>query len=241
MEIFCYTYCNVKDAMFESNTSFIRLSAKLQISSFSSVLVCILIRTSWRRDKYKTLMCMPISRKCARVEGSHLSLTNLFNILGDNGGVSLSCWVWYSITNRRPHSDLRELCRHCKHKFWNFNKISNACCSFRLRIYITHQVENTELKIGNLYYSIHSFTHSISNKSKKMLKRREVCDTYLNHVCRHQRNVENPTKRWRSFYFYSWWKPQCWLKTPLSFHWVLYATLISTAVSQVGITFFPPF
>ena len=30
---------------------------------------------------------------------------------------------------------------------------------------------------------------------KKMLERREECDTYLIHICRHQRSVENPVKR----------------------------------------------
>ena len=30
---------------------------------------------------------------------------------------------------------------------------------------------------------------------KRMLQRREECDNYLTHICRHLRSVENPVKR----------------------------------------------
>ena len=85
-----------------------------------------------------------------------------------------------------------------------------------------------------------------------MVKRREDCNTYLTHVCRHHYSGENPVKRWNirsantvAFIscncFYRLWKPQRWLKAPLSFHQVLYASLMSTDMSQVGVTLFPSF
>ena len=45
--------------------------------------------------------------------------------------------------------------------------------------------------------------------------------------------------RWS--YVYRWWKPQCCLKAPYisSFHWTLSTPVISTDVSQVGVTLFP--
>ena len=91
-----------------------------------------------------------------------------------------------------------------------------------------------------------------------MLKIRAECDTYLTHVCRHYSSGDSLEKRcdiksfqptlWLSsvidvdwsVYGYSWWKPQCWLKTPYitSFLRAITATVMSTDVSQVGVALF---
>ena len=60
-----------------------------------------------------------------------------------------------------------------------------------------------------------------------MLKRREECDTYLTHVCRHHCSRESPVKRWniRSLH------PTLWFSS----------AVMSTEMSQVGVTNFPFF
>ena len=45
-----------------------------------------------------------------------------------------------------------------------------------------------------------------------------------------------------SVYIHSWWRPQGWLKAVsyiLSFHWFFSATVMSTDMSQVGVTLYP--
>ena len=65
---------------------------------------------------------------------------------------------------------------------------------------------------------------------KKMLERREECNTYLTHVC----------KQWCSSTSTAD-EIQYWLTAPLSFLRVLYTMLMSTDVSQVGVALFPSF
>ena len=54
---------------------------------------------------------------------------------------------------------------------------------------------------------------------KNILKRREESDTHLTHVCRHCRSKKSSMKidRIRIVYFFSWWKPQCWLTAPIPY------------------------
>ena len=65
---------------------------------------------------------------------------------------------------------------------------------------------------------------------KISLKGEEECDTYQSHICQHPHTIER--LRWKHrdqelsvnnlafiscrsrLYFYTWWKPQCWLKAP---------------------------
>ena len=44
-----------------------------------------------------------------------------------------------------------------------------------------------------------------------------------------------------SVFLFSWWKPQCWLKAPISYHRRLCTPAMSTESSQVGVTLFPSF
>ena len=79
-----------------------------------------------------------------------------------------------------------------------------------------------------------------------MLKWREECATYLTHVCRHRCSRENPVKRWniRSFQLTLWLSSAVdaynWLKAPYisSFHQAFSALVMSTDISQVGVSFF---
>ena len=59
---------------------------------------------------------------------------------------------------------------------------------------------------------------------KHMLKRRKESDTYLATFRRHHRSVQMMMKRDNllelsacTVAFISWWKPQCWLKAPISY------------------------
>ena len=83
---------------------------------------------------------------------------------------------------------------------------------------------------------------------KSSLETEEECNTYLTHVCRYSFSIER--SRWKHkdqelsantvtfiswVYFYSWWKPQCWLKAPdLKFSlWTFHTLWPSTDMSQV--------
>ena len=87
---------------------------------------------------------------------------------------------------------------------------------------------------------------------RAMSKRREECNTYLTHICRHHWSRKSLVKRLKLRSFQPTLllssavdkKPQCWLKAvsySLSFHLVLSAKVMSSDMSQVGITLFPSF
>ena len=50
---------------------------------------------------------------------------------------------------------------------------------------------------------------------KNKIKRREENDPYLTHVCRYRRSRQITMKTDENGAF-TWWKPQCWLKAPVS-------------------------
>ena len=56
-------------------------------------------------------------------------------------------------------------------------------------------IAHLRMLLASLFISINIKGKTGQVKCQTMLERREECDTYLTHVCRHQCSIENSVKR----------------------------------------------
>ena len=100
-------------------------------------------------------------------------------------------------TTRQRIDGTNQHCHNARH-FSEFElrmgKTSPETIVFRETNYLSWRLLMNE-NYDNILCSLTCSRVHLCPNHKKMLKRREVCDTYLTHVCRHHCNRESLVKR----------------------------------------------